>query len=484
MIQPFNNSNFRFVGQFVAVAMLFFGASLASATEPDSSDEEVLRAGFAHADITPDVENRDVWLAGYLPGRKATSVHDPLYVRTLVLEHRQKRLAIVALDLIGFQLPDVQAVREQLDDYAHVLIASTHNHEGPDVIGIWGRTPLHPGTDQEYIRRVSQRIVETVRAAEKNAREVVGRFGAAAGPTLIRDARKPNIKDEKLRLLQFVDRDNRNVGALVQWNCHPESMGSRNHAITADFPGVTVARLQKHLGCPVIYVTGAIGGLMAPPIEGVESAEGKKLVEGDWEYTQRYGEMVADLAIKATESTVPVRLTPLEVSVKQVSIPVVNPWYRAARLTGVVKRPGYKWENDPYLLGANVRVGDFFGRNAIATEVSYVRCGEMHLIAIPGEIYPELIYGGMADPATPGADFPTAPIEPTVVEMVPENRSLILGLANDEIGYIMPKRQWDQRVPYTYGRRKSQYGEINSCGPDTGPIIMNSLRDAVLAMPK
>lgn len=483
--QP-SHARTRFVSAFTALlcVRLLCVSSHAIGDEPEVNEADILRVGFAHADITPDIANHDVWLAGYLPGRKATAVHDPLYVRTIVLKNQKKRLAIVSLDLVGFQLPDVESIRAELADFAHLVVASTHNHEGPDVIGIWGRSPIHGGKDPAYIKLVCQRIVETIRTADKNARVAVGRFGCAVAPELIRDARKPIVKDAKLRLLQFVDSDNRNVGALVQWNCHPEAMGPRNKSITADFPGTTISRLQEQLGCPVVYVTGAVGGLLAPPREGIVDADGKKLVEGEWEYAERYGELVADLAMKATETTVPVRLTPIEVSMKQIAIPVVNPWYRAARLTGVVKRAGYKWENDPYQLGANVRVGDFFGRNAIATEVSYIRCGELHLIGIPGEIYPELIYGGVPDPAADGADFPDAPIEPTVVDMVPENRTIIIGLANDEIGYIMPKRQWDQRVPYAYQRRSSQYGEINSCGPDTGPIVMNGLRDAVLAMPK
>lgn len=468
---------------FLSVAaMLMASVHSATAAEPALVEGD-FHVGFAHAEITPDVEKSDVWLAGYLPGRRATSVHDPLFVRTVVLRTAQHRLAIVSLDLIGFQLPDVQEVRRKLADYAHVIVASTHNHEGPDVIGIWGKTPLHTGKDRAYVDWVSAQIVDTVRKAEKNAEVANARYGVAESTKLLRDARKPDFKDPKMRVMQFIAPDNRNVGALVQWNCHPEAMGPRNQAVTADFPAVTVARLQERLGCPIVYVSGALGGLLAPPREGVESADGRQLREGQWEYTERYGELVADLALEACEATVPIRLTPIEVSTKQVAIPVTNPWYRAARLTGVVKRPGYTWEDDPYRLGRNVRIGDFFATNAIATEVCYWRCGELHLLGIPGEIYPELIYGGVPDPAVEGVDFPNAPIETSVKDMVPEERAIIIGLANDEIGYIMPKRQWDQRVPYAYQRRVSQYGEINSCGPDTGPLIMKGLHDAVRALP-
>ena len=43
--------------------------------------------------------------------------------------------------------------------------------------------------------------------------------------------------------------------------------------------------------------------------------------------------------------------------------------------------------------------------------------------------------------------------------------------ANDEIGYILPRSQWDAEAPYAYGRTESQYGEINSVGPSVAPIL-------------
>jgi hypothetical protein len=47
----------------------------------------------------------------------------------------------------------------------------------------------------------------------------------------------------------------------------------------------------------------------------------------------------------------------------------------------------------------------------------------------------------------------------------------VFGLANDEIGYIVPRSQWDVDAPYTYGREDSPYGEENSLGPETAPLL-------------
>ena len=50
----------------------------------------------------------------------------------------------------------------------------------------------------------------------------------------------------------------------------------------------------------------------------------------------------------------------------------------------------------------------------------------------------------------------------------------IIGLCNDELGYIIPISQWDQDPPFAYGRDKPQYGEVNSTGPRTAPIILEA----------
>lgn len=98
---------------------------------------------------------------------------------------------------------------------------------------------------------------------------------------------------------------------------------------------------------------------------------------------------------------------------------------------------------------------------------------------IPGEIYPELVLSKVQDPADPGADFPDAPIEPGIYAQLKGPHRMIIGLGNDEIGYIIPKRQWDEKPPYCYGRKKAQYGEINSLGPDTAPILCKAFQELV-----
>jgi len=79
--------------------------------------------------------------------------------------------------------------------------------------------------------------------------------------------------------------------------------------------------------------------------------------------------------------------------------------------------------------------------------------------------------GGIDSPA--GADYPSSPIEvPPLRSQMKGKLNMMVGLANDELGYIIPKSQWDKKPPYAYGRTKApQYGEENSPGPDVAPTI-------------
>ena len=262
---------------------------------------------------------------------------------------------------------------------------------------------------------------------------------------------------------------------LVQWNSHPEALGSKNTLITADFPYETIRYLKDRYQCPIAYYSGAVGGLMAPPDNIFHDEHGNVLREGDFAYAEAYGRAVAQLAIKANDGAAPISLTPFRIAASPIAVQVKNPLYRAASVAGVVRRSRVKWTGD--FDKADVPTDRHTDRESmcVRTEVGYLRLGELSVACIPGEIYPELVYGKFQEPPDPNADFPNAPLEKTVLQLLPDDRWLLFGLANDELGYIIPKRQWDQQPPYAYGRKKSQYGEINSCGSHIAPIIMEAL---------
>ena len=77
-----------------------------------------------------------------------------------------------------------------------------------------------------------------------------------------------------------------------------------------------------------------------------------------------------------------------------------------------------------------------------------------------------------------GADFPEAALEPAIKrDMMTAPYRMLFGLADDEIGYIIPKVEWDNQPPWLNGASKRWYGEVNSVGPEAAPIITAALKE-------
>lgn len=462
----------------VALGLAILSASLVNVAVPALA----LEAGFSDQDITPDTSaKKPVWLAGYGMGRRATGVHDPLRARIAVLREGDQTFAFVGVDLIGLQFDEVQRIRAKLPEISYVMVSSTHNHEGPDVIGIWGRGPFSRGVDDNYIDMVISRVTQGVKEALAGMQPVTAHFGTAKDETLLNDSRQPYVKDGILRLLKFqsiatATQPAKNLGIIVQWNCHPEALGSRNTLVTADFVATTVNEMAKDHSCPIVYLSGAVGGLLAPPRgDRIKAADGTVLKEGDYAYSEAYGKEVAQLATKAVENAQPVSLAPFSVASQEVYLPVKNVLYRAARVAGVLKRQAYVWTGDPTKRGEPITMEMVEVPSSVPTEVACIKMGELYLACLPGELYPELVYGQFQSPQDKNADFQGVELEPSIDGLLKNKKWMFIGLANDEVGYIIPKSQWDVEPPYAYGREDRQYGEINSCGPEAAPILMQTL---------
>ncbi len=438
-----------------------------------------LTVGFAEADVTPMLGKSPVWIAGFGKSRAATKVHDPIMVRTVVLEHAGKRIAVASVDVVGLFNDVAQRVRGELRDFSYVLVSSTHNHEGPDTMGLWGPNLLTAGVDPAYLKRVESTIVKTIRAADKARQPADSVIGSAFAPELLHDNREPYVKHDELVALRFDGADKKPAGMVVQWNCHPETLDSKNTEISADFVGFTVEHLRKKYGCPVVYLTGTVGGLMTSLHVKVKDDTGVAHEDGTFAKTKAYGVHVGKLADKALAAARPVNLTPIEVRTQHFFAPIDNAFYMLAFNFGVLKRDAYLWRNDPLKAEPFKGQIDAKVRLAIQTEVGWLKLGNLEIAAIPGEIYPELVLSKVQDPADKNADFPNAAIEPGIYAQMKSSHRMIVGLANDEIGYILPKRQWDEKAPYCYGRTRTQYGEENSLGPETGPILCEMFRKLV-----
>lgn len=443
-----------------------------------------LSVGFADADVTPTLGKTPVYMAGFGHNRKATKVHDPIMARAVVLSDGTKKIAFVSVDVVGLFNPFVEGVRAKLKGFDHVCVSSTHNHEGPDTLGLWGQTPFSSGVDDEYMKKLADGIVTAVTAADKAKQPAIARIGTAKGGDLLHDGRLPIVLHEELVAIRFdpanSDKPAKPLGVLIQWNNHPETLDSKNTELSSDYVGYTVKHVAGKFQCPVAYFTGTVGGLMTSLKVKIKNDRGDELKDGTFEKTEVYGVAVGKLAEKALEKPETVTLVPFDIRTRAVLLPVENGLYRLAKNVGVLKRDMYAWKGDPtpkeWKVLEAAKLDDTATPIGVKTEVGYLKLGELDVAAIPGEIYPELVLGKVQTPADPGADFPDAAVEPSIYEPLKGKHRMLIGLANDELGYFIPKRQWDEKPPYCYGLKKSQYGEINSCGPDAARVICETFR--------
>ncbi|HET9268764.1 MAG TPA: hypothetical protein VFO31_11395 [Vicinamibacterales bacterium] len=434
-----------------------------------------LRAGFGRRVINPDM-SKPVWVAGFAHNRAATKIHDDLKAVAAVIDDGEHRIGVVALDAIGFFHDEVLAVRRGLPSSArldYVIVASTHNHSAPDLMGIWGPSDFRSGIDPDYRRAVvagaTGALLDAVEALTPASVSFVEVPLTPEG--LVADSRDPQVFDATMRLMVFTAPGGRTVGSIVNWADHPETPWADNTELTADFPGylrdalesgITVdgREVEAGLGGIHVYVNGAIGGLMTtnPATTVVDPYTQRSFAAPSHDKTQALGRRLAQAALGAIRggAAVPQTEPRLAYAARTIELKIDNTLFRLAAALGLFGR------GQPRL-------------NTIRSEVAVVTFGDASLMCVPGELYPEIANGGIERP--PGADFDIAPVEvPSLRELMPGRVKFLVGLANDEIGYIIPKSEWDGEAPWLYGSPERHYGEINSLGPETGPQIHAALK--------
>lgn len=423
------------------------------------------RAGAFKTVISPRLNDRPpVYMAGFGHNRVAMTVHDDLYARCLAFSTGQKPLVVCEADLIGLFIDDVERVRAKVPA-ADVVVASTHVHEGPDTMGLWGPAVGQSGINDEYNSFVVDRIAQAAQgaiAALEPATPALAVVHSAELDSFIDDDRPPVVHDSDLIILSLTGAGGRAIATAVNWANHPETLGSHNRQISADYPGFFYKRLETRLGGMAVLWNGAVGGMQSPLGAKIKDpATGTIAAENSFRKTQVLGQRIADLAADAVRSAKPVRIDTVVFAERRITIPVTNRGFQMAAQVDLYK-------------GRKKTTAD----GATSTSVGLIQMSgpqpQLAIALVPGEMYPELSVGGVERYA--GADFPDAPIEPPIKPMLHAPYRMLIGLAGDEIGYIIPKAEWDEKPPYLQNAPKAWYGEENSVGPDAAERIATAIK--------
>jgi|GEM_PF-1108215 len=151
------------------------------ASRTDAAEPAVFEVGAAARSIAPDSPQ---YIGGYdYKGGPTMVENDPLEVRAFVVGKGKEAAVFVSADLTGwfsaYQGPElnqfgIDRTREKIAaslnglgyeiDRSSVIIASTHTHSAPAIVGIWGPP------DKDYIQKVSDQAVAAATEAAANAK--------------------------------------------------------------------------------------------------------------------------------------------------------------------------------------------------------------------------------------------------------------------------------------------------------------------------
>jgi hypothetical protein len=390
--------------------------------------------GYAQNVITPSLE-RPVFLAGFDQNRRATAVHDDLYVRTLAICSSDRTLVLCALDLIGFFRPHVQEIIQRVCSHFNepnkpeILIASLHPHDGPDTMGLWGPDDRTSGVDPLYLAEVKDKISATILSAlaSTTIEAPVMKSVCLRVPGLAKNARDPGILDDELTALQFLGKDGRPLASLFDFPCHPEVMWEKNTQVSADYVGYLRQAVEAATGAPCIFFAGALGGMMTPDVKEHSFAEAEAI-----------GRALAKAGLEALEKAAGSPAAEISVQKQEVKVKLTNILYKFA-----FRRKLLPDVRDP--------------QGCITSEVNLIKLGPAWFAAIPGELLPKLGLALKEKMRAAGAQVPG-----------------VICLANDELGYILPAE--DFRFPLNPFKPGRHYEETNSISKEIGPAVMKAVQ--------
>jgi hypothetical protein len=445
-------------------------------------------AGFGHNRPAIGVRGEGTGLVG---------AGDGLWARGIVMRQGDTSVAIVTLDTVGWFNGDVQTVRGLLaeagHDIDHLVVHATHNHEGPDSMGMWGKDLFTSGYDPKYRAQLHATVVEVIGAALADARAVEGfkigevdisTFHENGVANVIADHRDPWIIDEMLGAAHLVDGDGVTIATLINFGNHPETMASDNLMFTADFVHALRRTVEEGstwqtaagvpgLGGPAIYLNGAVGGMMTTLSVVVTNPDGDTYgSSASWEKTDSIGQLLGEMALEAVALGDDVVDPQLRVINKRWRAPVVNVAFKLLFDQGIVER--------------EVFIDEATQKQEIETEMSLIEVGPLQILTVPGELLPELSIGGYdgshvnapnaefidADNENP-PDVASAPAGPYIKDRMTGTYRWLLGLGNDELGYIIPAYDFQlaDSMPWVSDAPGDHYEETNSLGPDMAGLV-------------
>lgn len=425
--------------------------------------------GYGKQQIIPDENStQPLYIAGYNNGVEVSNILDYCEARAVWLDTGAEGILLIGIDCVALDSGTVAQIRSALTDIsncAYIHVYATHTHAGADTLGLWGPVGVN-GKNDAYMNRLILAAAEAGRQAASTRRQGTLQFGQVETKDLYRDSRDPQVFDANLYQLRFSAADGGAGLRLYFYGAHAESLRGANTLLSRDFPGLLCDQITQQTGDNTMFFPGAIGGLIMTKefVGNIDKNAVKNL-----EFTAY---KLVQYALSITPETERTLSPTMRMSRTIFSVPMDNSAFLMYRFLGILNNKA---------VPADSATG--YG---VETELSVLMLGDLALTLIPGEIFPELVYGSQYGDANPEAENPK-PLCEIATDYGIENM-VIIGLANDEIGYIVPPSDFllNEEAPYLEKtmdyKGENHYEETNSIGPQCANIIATAFEAAIQSL--
>lgn len=387
---------------------------------------QTFKAGAAVRKITPE---KLIPISGGMGTPEIpTGMKGDLFVRALVLEKGQTRVAIVSIDNLGWPAYLGDRSRKLITTVApeNVLIGVTHTHSAPDAYAFPDEKGNH-GADLAYLDLCVKQVADAVNEAVANLEPATLKtaVGQAKGK-IAYNYYAPDLYDPRMGVIQAIATSGKNKGkpiaTLVNYATHPEILGTGRKTISPDLCGPLYDRIAEKGGGVAIFMNSAQGGMVTADTRLENGGEAN-----DWDECIRIGNLMADEALRII-GPAPVQENPgLYCSSKVIEFPIESEALR------------FVLKNSP-LVDKDAQKGDF---SKIATRINLLNIGQTQVITIPGEALPNIGF--------------------YVKRHMKTDKPFLFGLTNDAFGYIISKEDFN-------GFKRYEYISRTSLGEMTGEI--------------
>lgn len=414
-------------------------------------------------------------------GKEATGVEDDLYVRTVALNDSTGRgtAVLAVLDSYGIALSDVREIRTRLNDWAEenninsITVSVLHQHSAIDTFGMNGNifemVFLNPtrtlfgiktqnGKSEEYMENLFNKTTESIKAACGAMTSGKLYLSTADATKYIHDKRQPYINDPNFNRLRFVPDNGSKETWLVSSQIHCVGNGAAGTLVTGDYPYYAQQVINEY-GANVMFYLGA--ELCNTQSRNENTVENYDENANRMETTKGFGKSIGKLLTEISSENEKEVSPLLNIRYEETLVPLTNSVLLLAGKASLFENIVRIEKCKPYVL----------------TEVGYMEMGDdLAFAIIPGELAPEIAYGGYLtkDYSWTGKDFDYPSLQEIVTNSGSDRDLYVLGLANDQIGYIVPDNDYMSML-----HEDSKSIEFVSLGENTASSIINAFAKVV-----